>query len=225
MLRTTAGTFPSNLIRMRTHTMSDTSGISVCFGNVQDKALLENAIAALEEMRAKWSDKIQIDTTHFVCTTPASTSTAGQTSGGAGVEYQRALQLSIPVVQPHWILACHAERKYVPPRFRLSLLLNIMKDDTHRIILPRCKPGNSNILRQSTPTINVPSQHTPLSLCLSTSSKCKHKPHNCNPKCSEPRLNATSLPLLTAPKRIRRASIAETRSARSYSRRRGRTTI
>ena len=114
VLRTTAGTFPSNLIRVRTHSMSDTSGISVCFGNVQDKVLLENAKAALKEMRAKWSDKIQIDTTHFVCTTPASTSATGQTSGGAGVEYQRALQLSIPVVQPHWILACHSERKYVP---------------------------------------------------------------------------------------------------------------
>ena len=114
VLRTTAGTFPSNLIRVRTHSMSDTSGISVCFGNVQDKVLLENAKAALKEMKAKWSDKIQIDTTHFVCTTPASTSTTGQTSGGAGVEYQRALQLSIPVVQPHWILACHSERKYVP---------------------------------------------------------------------------------------------------------------
>jgi len=35
----------------------------VCFGNVQDSVLLENAKLALQEMRAKWSDKIQIDTT------------------------------------------------------------------------------------------------------------------------------------------------------------------
>jgi chitin biosynthesis protein CHS5 len=115
ILRTTAGTFPSNLIRVRTHTMTDTSGISVCFGNVQDSVMLENAKTALDEMKAKWSDKIQIDTTHFVCTTPASASGAVQVSGSAigapGVEYQRALQLSIPVVQPHWILACHAEKK------------------------------------------------------------------------------------------------------------------
>ncbi|GLB34254.1 putative fibronectin type 3 domain containing protein [Lyophyllum shimeji] len=118
ILRTTAGTFPSNLIRVRTHTMSDTSGISVCFGNVQDPVMLENAKLALREMKAKWSDKIQIDTTHFVCTTPAATPSgaqaSGSSSGAPGVEYQRALQLSIPVVQPHWILACHAEKKMVP---------------------------------------------------------------------------------------------------------------
>jgi len=114
ILRTSAGTFPSNLIRIRTHSMSDTSGISVCFGNVQDSVLLDNAKLALTEMKAKWSDKIQIDTTHFVCTTPAPTPSGARATGnagGAGVEYQRALQLSIPVVQPHWILACHSEKK------------------------------------------------------------------------------------------------------------------
>ncbi|KAF9235574.1 hypothetical protein BU15DRAFT_64752 [Melanogaster broomeanus] len=119
VLRTTAGTFPSNLIRVRTHTIADTSGISVCFGNVGDEAVLEDAKVALREMRAKWSDKIQIDTTHFVCTTPAVTPTGahasgGSVSGGPGVEYQRALQLSIPVVQPQWIFACLAEKKMVP---------------------------------------------------------------------------------------------------------------
>ncbi|KAI3598440.1 chitin biosynthesis protein [Moniliophthora roreri] len=117
ILRTTAGTYPSNLIRVRTHTMTDTSGISVCFGNVEDAVMLENAKMALREMGAKWSEKIQIDTTHFVCTTPAATPSGAQASGivgGApGVEYQRALQLSIPVVMPHWILACHSEKKMV----------------------------------------------------------------------------------------------------------------
>lgn len=118
ILRTTAGVFPSNLIRVRTHTMTDTSGICVCFGNVQDPALLEDAKLALREMKARWSDKIQIDTTHFVCTTPAPTPTgaqaAGNSGGPPGIEYQRALQLSIPVVQPHWILACHSEKKMIP---------------------------------------------------------------------------------------------------------------
>ncbi|TFY52929.1 hypothetical protein EVJ58_g9738, partial [Rhodofomes roseus] len=73
VLRTTAGVFPSNLLRVRTHTMTDTSGICVCFGNVQDPVQLENSKMALQEMGAKWSDKIEIDTTHFVCTTPAAT--------------------------------------------------------------------------------------------------------------------------------------------------------
>ncbi|TBU54019.1 hypothetical protein BD310DRAFT_886827 [Dichomitus squalens] len=120
VLRTTAGVYPSNLLRVRTHTMTDTSGISVCFGTVEDEVLLENAKMALGEMGAKWSDKIQIDTTHFVCTTPAATPSGAQaTSGivtGPGVEYQKALQLSIPVVQPQWILACHTEKKMMPIR-------------------------------------------------------------------------------------------------------------
>ncbi|PIL36505.1 hypothetical protein GSI_00194 [Ganoderma sinense ZZ0214-1] len=120
VLRTTAGVYPSNLLRVRTHTMTDTSGISVCFGTVEDEVLLENAEVALGEMGAKWSDKIQIDTTHFVCTTPAATPSAVSATGGTvtgpGVEYQKALQLSIPVVQPQWILACHTEKKMMPIR-------------------------------------------------------------------------------------------------------------
>ena len=92
VLRTTAGALPSNLLRVRTHTMSDTSGISVCFGNVQNPALLENAKLALQEMGAKWSDNIQIDTSHFVCTTPAATPTGANVAGNAseapGVAYR-----------------------------------------------------------------------------------------------------------------------------------------
>lgn len=127
MLRTTAGTFTSNLIRVRTHTIADTSGISVCFGNIGDEALLEDSKIALREMRAKWNDKIQIDTTHFVCTTPAMTPTGanasgGNVAGGPGVEYQRALQLSIPVVQPQWVLACLAEKKRVINQYPTSLI-------------------------------------------------------------------------------------------------------
>jgi len=118
VLRTTAGTFPSNLLRVKTHTINDTSGICVCFGNVEDEELLEAAKESLTRMRAKWSEKIQIDTTHFVCTTPAAVPPPGRPQGYAnnppGVEYQRALQLSIPVVQPQWVLACDAEKKMVP---------------------------------------------------------------------------------------------------------------
>ena len=113
ILRTTAGNFPSNLVQVKTHSMNDTSGISVCFGNVQDKVLLEDAKLALREMKAKGSDKIQIDTTHFVCTTPDSIPDSnGASRGVAGAEYQKALQLSIPVVQPQWIIACLQEKRY-----------------------------------------------------------------------------------------------------------------
>jgi len=114
VLRTSAGNFNSNIAKVRTHTMFDTSGISVCFGNVQDPMLLEQARLALREMGGKWTEKIQIDTTHFVCTTPAAVQTSASTpqlAGAPSVEYQRALQMSIPIVQPQWILACLAEKK------------------------------------------------------------------------------------------------------------------
>ncbi|EMD40275.1 hypothetical protein CERSUDRAFT_45036 [Gelatoporia subvermispora B] len=119
VMRTTAGVFPSNLIRVRTHTMTDTSGVSVCFGTVQDPELLAAAKDALKEMGGRWSDQLQIDTTHFVCTTPAATPEGAQATGSLasapGVEYQKATKLSIPVVQPQWIFACNTERRYVRP--------------------------------------------------------------------------------------------------------------
>lgn len=115
LLRTTAGTLPSNLISTRTHTIADTSGISVCIGNVEDEGMLEDIKAALTEMKAKWSDKIQIDTTHFVCTTklPVGAESPGSSPrlDEPSVEYQRALQLSIPIVQPQWVLACYSSKK------------------------------------------------------------------------------------------------------------------
>lgn len=43
-------------------------------------------------MKGRYSDKIQIDTTHFVATSPAA---INNPHGGPGVEYQKALQLSI----------------------------------------------------------------------------------------------------------------------------------
>jgi len=108
ILTTTAGTFASQHIKVRTHKITETSGICVCFGAVEPSSLLEEAKQALEAMNGRWSDKIQIDTTHFVCTSPGA---GGQ--HGPGVQYQRALQLSIPTVLPSWLLACHREKKMV----------------------------------------------------------------------------------------------------------------
>lgn len=109
--------------------MSDTSGISVCFGYMegsepetdsgerQDGELEAKTKSLIEGMGAKWSDKIQIDTTHFVCTSPRSRSssiTPGNnpaTKDLRGAMYVKASQLSIPVVQPHWVFACAEQKK------------------------------------------------------------------------------------------------------------------
>ena len=50
VLRTTGGTFPSNLVHVKTRTTTNTFGIRVCFGTVQDTELLESTEVAPEEM-------------------------------------------------------------------------------------------------------------------------------------------------------------------------------
>ncbi|KAG8815386.1 Chitin synthase, class 5 [Serendipita sp. 401] len=127
ILRTTAGTYSSNVIEVWTHKLEDTSGICVCFGTILDSDVGNSGSAAgrkeelqqaLDAMGAKYSDKIQIDTTHFVCTTSLSLAAATRDGPGGmeepGVEYQKALQLSIPIVQPDWVLACYYGKKMVP---------------------------------------------------------------------------------------------------------------
>lgn len=117
IMRTTAGTFASQTIKTRTLTLADTSGVSVCFGAISPPTLLEEAKTALETMRARSSTRIQIDTTHFVCTHAADGPTAPPANSGQpnpALEFQRAAQLSIPIVHPSWVLACAREKKMVP---------------------------------------------------------------------------------------------------------------
>lgn len=103
--------------------MNDTSGISVCFGFVEggsesadgqthDSPLETKAKDLLTSMGAKYSDKIQIDTTHFVCTNPRSRIEGNETTSQMkGATYTKAAQLSIPIVMPHWIFACAEQKK------------------------------------------------------------------------------------------------------------------
>lgn len=109
VLHTTAGTFTSTSVKVKTHRMTDTHGIAVCFGHIADAALERGARACLERMGARASEKIQIDTTHFVCDDTRNRGDASQ-NAVQGAMYTKACQLSIPVVQPHWVFAC-AEQK------------------------------------------------------------------------------------------------------------------
>ncbi|PWY99547.1 hypothetical protein BCV70DRAFT_201116 [Testicularia cyperi] len=113
VLKTTAGTLSSPVIKTRTHTINDTSGISVCFGHIHDPELLQAAKTALANMKARFSDKIQIDTTHYVCTDPRNPHDPNAPQGSHGPGYSKAMQLSIPAVLPHWIFACHDQKKMV----------------------------------------------------------------------------------------------------------------
>jgi len=117
VMKTTGGSFHSPPIKVKTHSLNDTSGIHVCFGVISEE-LKEQSKEAIQRLNGRWSDKIQIDTTHFVCTMPYQAqpgpNKSTQPSTFPSLEYQRALQLSIPVVQPSWLQACLHERKMVP---------------------------------------------------------------------------------------------------------------
>ncbi|KDN38639.1 hypothetical protein K437DRAFT_279478 [Tilletiaria anomala UBC 951] len=113
LLRTTAGTLSSLPVKTRTHTVQDTSGIAVCFGHIEDPELEEAAKDVLKLMGCqKWTEKIQIETTHFICTDPRNKGDG--VKGSMGTMHNKAAQLSIPIVQPHWLFACYTQKRMVP---------------------------------------------------------------------------------------------------------------
>jgi len=93
VLRTTAGTFASERVVVRTHKMTDLSGITITTG-ILPAHIRENLVRAVERIGAKLVDGVRIDTTHFV------------TTEGRGIQWERANELNIPVVRPEWVDAC-----------------------------------------------------------------------------------------------------------------------
>lgn len=93
VLRTTAGTFSSQRVTVRTHKMTDLSGITITTG-ILPAAVREGLTAAVERIGAKIVDGVRIDTTHFV------------TTEGRGVQWEKANELNIPIVRPEWVDAC-----------------------------------------------------------------------------------------------------------------------
>lgn len=161
VLKTSAGTYSSNVVRTKTHTIQNTSGIRVCFGTVNPPALLASAKEALKEMQADHADTIQIDTTHFVCTSPGSSREAPQ----AGQLYQRALQMSIPTVLPSWVEACKREGRMVPiSKHYLGSAASPTTAQAPRTASPsqpQPSPASQPAPQQSTPTIAVQEPESP----------------------------------------------------------------
>jgi hypothetical protein len=93
VLRTTAGTFTSERVAVRTHKMTDLSGITITTG-ILPAATREGLAKAVERIGAKIVDGVRIDTTHFV------------TTEGRGIQWEKANELNIPVVRPEWVDAC-----------------------------------------------------------------------------------------------------------------------
>lgn len=103
MLRTTAGQYSSEKLAVRTHKMTDLSGITVTPG-VLPGPLRESLTGAVDRIGGKIVENVRIDTTHFVCTE------------GRGREWERALEMNIPVVRPEWVEGCEREGRIVGVR-------------------------------------------------------------------------------------------------------------
>lgn len=103
VLRTTAGTFASDRVTVRTHKMTDLSGITVTPG-ILPAQLRESLVAAVERIGAKIADTVRIDTTHFV------------TTEGRGITWEKAVEMNIPVVRPEWVEGCERGGRIVGVR-------------------------------------------------------------------------------------------------------------
>jgi hypothetical protein len=105
-LDTTAGIYASETVEVTTHKMTDLSGITVCLGDllpndVFDRLDIELTLATIGARRCQ--DKVQVDTTHFLCTR----------ENKANPEYLKAQDMNIPIIRPEWLKACERERRIV----------------------------------------------------------------------------------------------------------------
>ena len=104
VLRTSAGTYSSEKLTVRTHKMTDLTGITVTPG-VLPPPLRESLIGAIDRIGGKFvGEGVRIDTTHFVCTE------------GRGREWEKAVEMNIPVVRPEWVEGCEREGRIVGVR-------------------------------------------------------------------------------------------------------------
>lgn len=103
VLRTTAGTFSSEKVVVKTHKMTDLSGITVTPG-ILPAQLRDSLAKAVERIGAKLADTVRIDTTHFV------------TTEGRGMAWEKAVEMNIPVVRPEWVEGCERGGRIVGVR-------------------------------------------------------------------------------------------------------------
>ncbi|KAJ0160562.1 Cell fusion protein cfr1, partial [Colletotrichum tanaceti] len=130
VLRTTAGTFSSDKVVVRTHKMTDLSGITITTG-IMPASTREALTAAVERIGAKIVDSVRIDTTHFV------------TTEGRGLAWEKAVETNIPVVRPEWVEACEKNGR----------ILGVTK-----FYLDALRPGPSGDELQQAPTPPQPQQ-------------------------------------------------------------------
>ncbi|CAG8950241.1 hypothetical protein HYFRA_00008479 [Hymenoscyphus fraxineus] len=103
VLRTSAGTFSSEKLVVKTHKMTDLSGITITPGILHGQ-IRDSLTTAVERIGAKLADSVRIDTTHFV------------TTEGRGIAWEKAVEMNIPVVRPEWVEGCERNGRIVGVR-------------------------------------------------------------------------------------------------------------
>lgn len=103
LLRTTAGTYSSDKVTVKTHKMTDLSGITITPG-ILPAQIRESLVKAVGRIGAKMADTVRIDTTHFV------------TTEGRGIAWEKAVEMNIPVVRPEWVEGCERGGRIVGVR-------------------------------------------------------------------------------------------------------------
>jgi hypothetical protein len=128
VLRTTAGTYASERVAVRTHKMTDLSGITITTG-ILPAAVRERLNQAVERIGAKVVDGVRIDTTHFV------------TMEGRGQAWEKAVETNIPVVRPEWVEACEKNGRILGvTKFYLDAMRPATGDELPPPPVPRDDP-------------------------------------------------------------------------------------
>ncbi|OAJ37008.1 hypothetical protein BDEG_21088 [Batrachochytrium dendrobatidis JEL423] len=146
VLRTSAGSFTSNKLQVKTHSMDNLTGLNPSFGSLSKDSDVDTLIELLDRIGAKYTDDLTSDNTHLVCTVPK------------GPKYERALELNIPIVTPEFLKACELQQK--------GLHLSMYKNTYESIDLF----SNLNALVQvdHNPTTNTDPVHILLNQIIST---------------------------------------------------------
>ncbi|KAJ3017923.1 UNVERIFIED_CONTAM: Chitin synthase, class 5 [Siphonaria sp. JEL0065] len=102
VLRTTAGTFESNELTFKTHTLENLTGINVSFGHLTNPTEAQNLIQLVKRIGAKYTEELSTDNTHLICVY------------GKGPKYEKAKEWSIPCVSPEFLKACESNGRIMP---------------------------------------------------------------------------------------------------------------
>ncbi|AJV77148.1 Chs5p [Saccharomyces cerevisiae YJM451] len=125
-LITTSGTLWSEKVILRTHKMTDMSGITVCLGPLDPLKEISDLqiFQCLSHIGARPLQRhVAIDTTHFVCN--------DLDNEESNEELIRAKHNNIPIVRPEWVRACEVEKRIVGVRgFYLDADQSILKNYT-----------------------------------------------------------------------------------------------